>query len=344
MEKTEEKVQCKHFSHGHQLEYTNKLPPKGNAICSGCKLSIFPDKFYYKCETCSYFLHQVCFNMPKNLEHLVDPIHHLTLLPMPSSSIHDSTRCKACEKEITGFSYTCAKCYSYYHTLCLALPLTLKLPSHCHTLDLEFCPPYDFECDLCKKPCYKGWLYHCSSCEFDAHISCAITHKGEDIHNPCESIYQSKSSDQVLEKETKTGSKCHELMDLLSKYMKGTEKSISQDHVQLQVQQQTPSYQFSDGCFSIDLAKSQLLNDEQMRKGADYHAVEIPESKEKQNVAYVTLTKGVNLSSSSGIGSEVWMGLGREMEKAYQTNDSHKERLRSSCCTDILKNLFCPKK
>ncbi|XP_049389232.1 uncharacterized protein LOC125853557 [Solanum stenotomum] len=301
MGKTEENSVFQHFSHGHQFVYINK---QSNAICSGCKLNILPGKFYYKCKsTCSFFFHQECFNMPKSLQHLVDPIHHLTLL----TTVPSSSKCNACRKEILGFSYACTKCSTYYHTLCLlALPLSMELPSHCHKLDLEFCPPYDFECDLCKKPSYnKGWLYHCSSCEFDAHISCAITHIDE-------------------RKTEKNGDKCDELMELLSIYMKGTEEtSVSQDQLHHQAQQ-TPSYQFSDQCFSIDLAKSQQLNDEQTGS---------VETKEKSNVAL-----------ENEIGSEVWMGLGREMEKAYQTNDSNEERSRSSCCPDILQTLFCLKK
>ncbi|XP_060171005.1 uncharacterized protein LOC132601983 [Lycium barbarum] len=304
--KPEDKILFQHFSHGHRLVYSNKFPSKGNTICSGCKLTILPGKFYYQCETCSFFLHNVCFNMPKNLQHLVDPIHHLTLLATPSSSsIHYSTKCKGCGKGIAGFSYACTKCSSYFHTLCLALPLSMELTSHCHKLDLEVCPPYDFECDLCKKPSYKGWLYHCSSCEFDAHISCAIKHKGADIENHCESVFQSKSSDQ-LQSKTGTGNKCHELMELLTIYMKGTEASVSEESFQDQLEhpaQQTPSYQFSDGCFSIDLAKSQLINEEQTGSQMRKETVEIPRNKEKQNVAYITLPKGVNLPSSNGIGT-----------------------------------------
>lgn len=251
MGKAEENIVFQHFSHGHQFVYMNK---QSNGICCGCKLNILPGKFYYKCETtCSFFLHEECFNMPKILQHLVDPIHHLTLL----ATVPCSSKCNACGKEIAGFSYACDKCSTYYHTLCLlALPLSMELPSHCHKLDLEFCPPYDFECDLCKKPCYKGWLYHCSSCEFDAHISCAIARKTEN-----------------------TGDM---LMELLSIYM-----SVSQDQLQ-----QT---QFSDGCFSIDLANSQQSH---MRKDE-------VETKEKSNV------------------SQVWM----EMEKAYKTNHSNKVRI-----------------
>ncbi|XP_069144801.1 protein VACUOLELESS GAMETOPHYTES-like [Solanum lycopersicum] len=300
MGKTEENNAFEHFSHGHQFVYINK---QSNAICFGCRLNILPGKFYYKCEsTCSFFLHQECFNMPKSLQHPVDPIHRLTLL----TTIPSSSKCNACRKEILGFSYACANCSTYYHTLCLlALPLSIEMSSHCHKLDLEFCPPYDFECDLCKKPSYKGWLYHCSSCEFDAHISCAITHTDE-----------------------RKTEKCDELMELLSIYMKGTEEtSVSQDQLHQYQAQQTPSYQFSDQCFSIDLTKSQQLNDEQTRS---------MDTKEKSNVAYVTL--------ANEIGSEVWMGLGREMEKAYHTNDSNKERSRSSCCPDILQTLFCLKK
>ncbi|KAF3659945.1 putative formin-like protein 11-like [Capsicum annuum] len=340
MEMPEENNVFQHFSHRHQLLCINKLPPKGNAICSGCKLSILPGKFHYKCERCSFFLHQGCFNMPKNLQHLVDPIHHLTLLATPSSSIdhYSGTKCNACGKDIAGFCYACAKCSTYYHTLCLlALPLSMELPSHCHKLDLEFCPPYDFKCDLCKKPSYKGWLYHCSSCEFDAHISCAITHQGADIENQCK------------RKTEKTGDKCHELMELLSIYMKGSEEINVRQEISSQDQlqhpaQQTPSYQSSDGCFSIDLAKPQLLHDEQTGSHMRKEAVQIPGTKEKSNIAYITLPKGAHLPSSNEIGSEVWMELGKEMEKAYQTNDSNKEHLRSSCCPDILKSLFCLKR
>ncbi|KAK4372711.1 hypothetical protein RND71_008095 [Anisodus tanguticus] len=125
------------------------------------------------------------------------------------------------------------------------------------------------------------------SCEFDAHISCAITHERADIENHCESVFQSRSSDQ-LERKIETSNKCHEFMELLSIYMKGTDlASISQECFQDQLHpaQQTPSYQLSDGCFSIDLAKSQLVNDEQigsqMRKEANNHTIEIPGAKEK---------------------------------------------------------------
>lgn len=300
MGKPEENIVFQHFSHVHQFVYINN---QRNAICCGCKVNILPGKFCYKCETtCSFFLHQECFNMPENLQHPVDPIHHLTLL----TTIPTSSKCNACGKEIAGFSYTCAICSTYYHTLCLlALPLSIQLPSHCHKLDLEFCPPYDFECDLCKKPSYKGWLYHCSSCEFDAHICCAITRKTE-----------------------KTSDKRDELMNLLSIYMKGTEEiRVTQDQLQHQAQQ-TPSYQFSDGCFSIDLAKSQLLSDEQTESHMRKEAVE---TKKKPKLAYVTLP--------NEIGSEVWMGLGKEMEKAYQTNDSNKVRITPLWLTNLSKFL-----
>ena len=182
MEKTVleiKKLSFSHFSHDHPLIHTNS-PPNDNSFCSACKLKLISsgNEDYYTCKTCSYFLHQVCYNMPRKTQH---PAHHTHLLTLQTSlSISDegTLKCKACGDHINGgFYYSCAKCDLCYHILCSALPLSISVSSHPHELKLTFSPPYNFSCDICSKPSYSGWLYRCQLCEFDTHLFCAITNR-----------------------------------------------------------------------------------------------------------------------------------------------------------------------
>ncbi|KAK9289911.1 hypothetical protein L1049_008072 [Liquidambar formosana] len=92
-------------------------------------------------------------------------------------SRHPYLLCKACGKNVTGFYYFCAKCGDHYHILCSVVPLSVTIPSHPHALNLEFSPPYDFECDLCSGPGFSGWLYRCGFCDFDVHLACAFSNR-----------------------------------------------------------------------------------------------------------------------------------------------------------------------
>ncbi|KAH7554270.1 hypothetical protein JRO89_XS12G0150400 [Xanthoceras sorbifolium] len=165
----------RHFSHHHPLVRTNS-PPAANTSCFGCNLNILSAKDYYRCKFCTFNLHQACYNTPRKIRHPGHPVHHLNLLVMPSSA-KGSFKCKACGQNVTGFYYSCAECGFCYHILCSALPLSVSIYSHSHTLKLEYSLPYYFECDLCQKPCYNGWLYRCQLCEFDTHLACAIANQ-----------------------------------------------------------------------------------------------------------------------------------------------------------------------
>ncbi|KAK7259542.1 hypothetical protein RIF29_25151 [Crotalaria pallida] len=114
--------------------------------------------------------------MPLIINHLAHLTHDLVLLAIPSSSSTKTTlNCMACGHHVKGFCYHCAECSTFFHTFCLALPLSMSLTHHPHKIQLEFSPPYDFLCDLCNEPsCQRGWLYRCSMCEFDTHIACAV--------------------------------------------------------------------------------------------------------------------------------------------------------------------------
>lgn len=176
-EMKEEVISVSHFSHHHHpLVRTNLGASDRNITCSGCNLSIISGKEYYRCKICTFSLHKVCYNMPRKTRHAGHPNHYLNLLVMPSSA-QGNFKCKACGLHISGFYYNCVECGFYYHILCSALPLSIAITSHLHSLKLEFSLPYDFECDLCKKPCYNGWLYRCCLCEFDAHLACAVANQ-----------------------------------------------------------------------------------------------------------------------------------------------------------------------
>ncbi|XVE75731.1 hypothetical protein DITRI_Ditri12bG0116200 [Diplodiscus trichospermus] len=309
-----------HFSHHHPMVRTN-LILTGNATCSGCKLKILPAKGYYQCQTCPFYLHPVCYNMPRKTRHPGHPDHFLTLHVMPSSS-EETFKCEACSNQVNGFYYNCAECSICYHILCSALPLSVAITSHLHTLKLEFSPPYDLQCDLCKgSASYNRWLYRCQICEFDSHLACAISNqRTQSFRYPTapftdpltRQITYSSASPMETEQKEDYVNEGTELMQLVSqsvtrnirenrthenflKTVVGWDKRLqspkralatrngqdeyfgSSHHsdtagtspypkVQAQETDQSsllsgdlstaPSYQFSDGCFSIDLAGS----------------------------------------------------------------------------------------
>ncbi|MED6182350.1 hypothetical protein PIB30_027720 [Stylosanthes scabra] len=167
-----------HFSHPHPLEFTTANNENEKVeTCFGCKLSFMHGESYYHCKPCNFSLHYACYKMPLITKHPSHSKHDLVLIVIPSSPATRATlRCTACGHHVTGFTYHCAECSSvFFHTFCLALPLSVAITPHAHRMELEFMPPYDFFCDLCTKSSYNiGWLYRCRMCEFDSHIACAV--------------------------------------------------------------------------------------------------------------------------------------------------------------------------
>ncbi|XWS66457.1 hypothetical protein CRYUN_Cryun05aG0201000 [Craigia yunnanensis] len=149
MKALQEEHMYHHFSHHHPMVRTN-LILAGNITCSGCKLNTLPAKGYYQCKTCTFYLHQVCYNMSMKTRHPGHPDHILTLHVMPSSG-EETFKCEACGHQ-------------------------QSLPTF--TLKLEFSPPFDLQCDICKESAsYNEWLYRCQICEFDTHLGCAISNQ-----------------------------------------------------------------------------------------------------------------------------------------------------------------------
>ncbi|XP_031256511.1 uncharacterized protein LOC116114506 [Pistacia vera] len=280
------------------MEQSNS-PVAGAITCSGCSLKIVSGKDYYRCKICPFFLHQVCYNMPRKTRHPGHPAHYLNLLVMPSSA-KGSFKCKACAQNVTGFSYNCAECGIFYHILCFAVPLFIVINSHSHTLKLEFSLPYDFECDLCQEPGNKGWLYRCHLCEFDTHLVCAINNRrAQSTHHQLapfpdpltrQIVYSSASSLIETNGKMEYDSESNELMQLVAQ---GIRERMRQKPGAFQIKQDisaiTPdpgeslehqdhssllsadlstltSYQLSDSCFSIDIARSYSSYDPQQNQ------------------------------------------------------------------------------
>ncbi|XP_030483365.2 uncharacterized protein LOC115699960 [Cannabis sativa] len=301
------KLRISHFSHDHPLTQTNS-PPNENCSCSACNLKIISSVTaeYYTCKTCSFSLHQVCYNMPKKTQHPSHPIHHLTLqTTCPSSSSKEGTfECKACGDHINGgvFYYSCAECGLYYHILCSALPLTISVSSHLHELKLTFSSPYNFSCDICTKPSYKGWLYRCQLCEFDAHLLCAISNRRTTFLIKNRILPLPNSSNRQINIKSSSVNYNSEVEEVIQLVIQGVveqssvsscsnfnsdspkenltitstvgfaqtdsklgfssanpgKQHLNQSPLTLVSEDlsTTPSTQFSDACFSIDLAKS----------------------------------------------------------------------------------------
>ncbi|XP_031114214.1 uncharacterized protein LOC116017726 [Ipomoea triloba] len=162
-----------HFSHPHPLHLSN---PHQFLSCSACCLEAKSAPIY-TCTQCNFCLHQTCFEMPRKLTHPFDTAHVLSLLPTPAYP-EGLFSCDACGKRGSGFSYHCQPCGIDLHTICASLPTLLAHSSHHHPLSLTFSPPYQgnrFSCDLCRRVGSKNWLYHCTACEFDIHLSCITT-------------------------------------------------------------------------------------------------------------------------------------------------------------------------
>ncbi|KAF8043778.1 hypothetical protein BT93_A1946 [Corymbia citriodora subsp. variegata] len=307
MEVTKKEAVLHHFSHHHPLGLTNS-PPAQNALCFGCKLCLLPGTDYYHCKSCPFFLHRLCFNMPRKLQLPAHPDHCLTLLAL-SSSFRGNSTCNACKQQIdSSFHYSCAVCSVSYHALCAALPPSIAIASYPHVLKLVFSHSYEFRCDLCNKPSYRGWLYGCSLCEFDIHLTCAIScHRAdlnrEDVNKEIMPLLAQKFTRSEAAKWVGTASSSRENFNIRSGRMESPDFSrgkldtvsalptagqtspedksplLSEGHA-------TPSYQFSDAYFSIDLAKSysSYVEKNQPGKGAaDQDATYASGAKEEMN-------------------------------------------------------------
>ncbi|XP_042050020.1 diacylglycerol kinase theta-like [Salvia splendens] len=178
MGKIEAEPHITHFSHPHPLNLKSiNISDPNTTKCSACQKPA--TGLVYRCDSCSYTLHNICSEMPEKLNHKADKKHSLTLLPAPAYST-GSFHCNACGVAGTSFCYHCGECELDLHPACAFTRSSVKGGAHHHPLQLCFEPPYPdkaFVCDVCGGSGSNHWLYRCEECGFDAHLKCGRADK-----------------------------------------------------------------------------------------------------------------------------------------------------------------------
>ncbi|GLT32920.1 hypothetical protein SLA2020_075500 [Shorea laevis] len=115
----------------------------------------------------------------KKLNHFSHP-HPLVLMEdQEMDKISIIYYCSACQERVDGSSYNCLECDFCLHKSCAELPREINHPFHpSHPLILYEKSQYvqygRFVCNSCRKEKGKEFVYHCSACEFDLDIRCAL--------------------------------------------------------------------------------------------------------------------------------------------------------------------------
>nr|XP_027083204.1 uncharacterized protein LOC113705525 [Coffea arabica] len=120
----------------------------------------------------------------QDLKHFSHEEHPLILCELQKenddgSIDQKSAICYGCQEQILDpAAYCCFACDFFLHKRCAKLPRQITHPMHSqHPLVLLGKPPYSSGsciCDACGQGGWKFFTYHCSRCEFDLDVSCAI--------------------------------------------------------------------------------------------------------------------------------------------------------------------------
>ncbi|XP_047962484.1 uncharacterized protein LOC125207261 [Salvia hispanica] len=167
-------------------------------VCDVCVTPILSPP-YYECAPCKYFVHSICYLLPKTLSsssssHLYgdcpkthDKNHKLTLYTSSRSIDMDPElcRCEACNDITNGMVYECEGCEMKIDVKCASLPKTIRHASHPHRapLVLTRIPPAGEEkagklksCCCCRSLMDDRIAYCCSSndCDFALDLTCGM--------------------------------------------------------------------------------------------------------------------------------------------------------------------------
>ncbi|KAL4348153.1 hypothetical protein GQ457_17G001680 [Hibiscus cannabinus] len=103
---------------------------------------------------------------------------HPLVFIQDESFASEAAHCFGCDRSLQGPRYGCKECMYFLHKKCAELELTSEIdhPFHPpHPLTLLPKSPYRcrYECDFCNG-ISEGFVYHCASCLFDLHVTCAL--------------------------------------------------------------------------------------------------------------------------------------------------------------------------
>ncbi|GLT63137.1 hypothetical protein SLA2020_357210 [Shorea laevis] len=105
--------------------------------------------------------------------------HPLVLVEEEIDWINIIYYCSACGERVDVSYYNCSECGFCLHKSCAELSREINHPFHTsHPLILSDKAQYvqygQFVCNSCQKEMGKEFVYHCSSCDFDLDLKCAL--------------------------------------------------------------------------------------------------------------------------------------------------------------------------
>ncbi|KAF2293901.1 hypothetical protein GH714_005558 [Hevea brasiliensis] len=184
--------QIQHYSHRHPLKFLAKMGDE--VLCQICE-KVCSDNVY-NCRPCNFYIHKSCKDMlPQKLQVFFHPCQ-LVLLTTPSYY------CDACEKDSSGLTFRCGKCYFQLCVKCFRSSSASKSEGkqiehfmremeiqhflHEHTLKLYKNSDFDdLDCSGCGNS-LSVQTYGCVGCEFFLHKSCAkLPREIQHFFHPC---------------------------------------------------------------------------------------------------------------------------------------------------------------
>jgi hypothetical protein len=165
-------MEVQHFSHEeHPLIFVEELENDGEneVVCSGCDKSVSGPA--YRCsQSCTFFLHKPCAELPLEIQHPVHPNHNLVLV----APEEEDRTCDACLRLCNRcFAYQCHSCNFDLDIECASASWPTKRDD-CH--QHEFVPIFQeiqFTCKLCGED-WSGDTQVCLVCRHLAHTLCAL--------------------------------------------------------------------------------------------------------------------------------------------------------------------------
>jgi hypothetical protein len=90
--------------------------------------------------------------------------------------------CRACQVPVGGLTYTRTSCDIFLHKTCVDFPQEIQDPLHnCEDYLILMVQEHSYKCMACDLNCF-AFSFHCNSCKFEVHFSCASIrglHKSE---------------------------------------------------------------------------------------------------------------------------------------------------------------------
>ncbi|XVF07379.1 hypothetical protein REPUB_Repub06bG0133700 [Reevesia pubescens] len=177
-----------HPLHEHTLDLKVKSPYFPDP--PNCCLCFEKGRFVYHCSSCNFDLDVKCALFAGDFSKFPHFTHAHPLIFIQRHKNEKYFSCAACDKPTSGPIYSCMGCKFYLHKECAdqLLPEITHPSHHKHPLMFLEKPPVHRKrcfCHLCINPNYKGFIYHCSFCEFGIkikHIFSSQSEKGTHEH------------------------------------------------------------------------------------------------------------------------------------------------------------------